>query len=188
MSLFGRSRVRERILLEFFTKPGTSAHVREVARRVKSSAPTAGAELAELARLGVLQTQTVGRSLVYSINERSPLLGEVRALVQKTIGIEGLLTKAFEGLPGLEAAYIFGSYAAGTDAAGSDVDVLLIGRPNRVALSKKLAPVERTIGRDVSVVTKTEAQVRERRRGGDPFWRQVLGKPMVRVAGREIAF
>ena len=188
MSLFGRSRVRERILLEFFAKPGTSAHVREMARRVKASAPTAGTELAELARLGVLQTQTVGRSLVYSINERSPLLGEIRALVQKTIGIEGLLAKAFEGLGGVDAAYIFGSYAAGTDRAGSDVDLLVVGRPNRVALSEKLAPVERTIGRDVNVVTKTEAQVRERRRGGDPFWRQVLGKPMIHVAGREIAF
>ena len=188
MSLFGRSRVRERILLEFFVKPGTSAHVREMARRVKASAPTAGTELAELARLGVLQTQTVGRSLVYSINERSPLLGEIRALVQKTIGIEGLLAKAFEGLAGVDAAYIFGSYAAGTDRASSDVDLLVIGRPNRVALSEKLAPVERTIGRDVNVVTKTEAQVRERRTGGDPFWRQVLGKPMIRLAGRDIAF
>jgi len=188
MSLFGRSRVRDRILLEFFTKPGTSAHVREMARRVKASAPTVGAELAELARFGVLQTQTVGRSLVYSINERSPLLGELRALVQKTIGIEGLVAKAFEGLLGVEAAYIFGSHAAGTDTAGSDVDVLVIGRPNRAALSEKLAPVERAIGRDVNVVTKTEAQVRERRRGGDPFWRQVLGKPMIHVAGREIAY
>ena len=188
MSLFGRSRVRDRILLEFFAKPGTSAHVREMARRVKASAPTVGAELAELKRLGVLQTHTVGRSLVYSVNERSPLLGEIRALVQKTIGVEGLIAKALEGLAGFEAAYIFGSYATETDRPGSDVDLLVIGRPNRVALSERLAPIERTIGRDVNVVTKTEAQVRERRRAGDPFWRQVLGKPTVHVAGREIAF
>jgi len=188
MSLFGRSRVRDRILLEFFAKPGTTAHVREMARRVNASAPTVGDELAELARLGVLQTNTIGRSLVYSVNERSPLLGEIRALVQKTIGIEGLIAKAVEGLAGVEAAYIFGSHAAGTDTAHSDVDLLIIGRPNRVTLSEKLAPVERAIGRDVNVVTKTEAQMRERRRSGDSFWRQVLGKPLIHVAGREIAF
>ena len=188
MSLFGRSRVRDRILLEFFAKPGTSAHVREMARRSKASAPAVGAELAELERLGVLQTHTVGRSLVYSVNERSPLLGEIRALVQKTIGVQGLIAKALEGLAGLDAAYLFGSYVAGSDRPGSDVDLLVIGRPNRVALSEKLAPVERTIGRDVNVVTKTEAQVRERRRGGDTFWRQVLGKPVIHVAGREVAF
>jgi len=186
MSLFGRSRVRDRILLEFFAKPGTSVHVREMARRVKASAPTVGAELAELARLGVLQANPVGRSLVYSVNERSPLLGEISALVQKTIGVEGLIAKAVEGLPGVEAAYIFGSHAAGTDTGRSDVDLLIIGRPNRVALSEQLAPVERAIGRDVNVVTKTEAQMRERRRGGDAFWRQVLGKPMIHISGRKM--
>lgn len=188
MSLFGRSRVRDRILFEFFAKPGTSVHVREMARRVKASPPTVGVELAELARLGVLQTNAVGRSLVYSVNERSPLLGEIRGLVQKTIGVEGLIAKAMEGLSGVEAAYIFGSHAAGTETAQSDVDLLIIGRPNRVALSERLAPVERTIGRDVNVVMKTEAQVKERRRSGDAFWRQVLGKPLIHVAGREVAF
>jgi predicted nucleotidyltransferase len=188
MSLFGRSRVRDRILLEFFAKPGTTAHVREMARRVKASPPTVGSELADLARLGILQTQTIGRSLVYSIDDRSPLLPEIRGLVQKTIGVEGLIRKALEGLPGVDAAYIFGSHAAGTDTSQSDVDLLVIGRPDRVALSEQFAPVERTIGRDVNIVTKTEAQLRERRRGGDTFWRQVLGRPMIHVAGREIAF
>ncbi|SRR5712692_9155605 len=187
MSLFGRSRVRDRILLEFFAKPGTSAHVREMARRVKASAPAVGAELTELARLGVLQTQTVGRSLVYSINDRSPLLGEIRSLVQKTIGVEGLIKKAIEGLPGVDAAYVFGSHATGTDTGRSDIDLLVIGRPDRIALSEQLAPVERAIGRDVNVVAKTAAQVRGRRRSGDAFWRRVLGKPMIHLAGPEIA-
>jgi predicted nucleotidyltransferase len=125
---------------------------------------------------------------VYSVNERSPLLGEIRSLVQKTIGVEGLIRQAIEGVPGLDAAYIFGSHAAGTDKASSDIDLLVIGRPDRVAMSEQLAPVERAIGRDVNVVTATEAQLRERRRGGGTFWRQVLGKPMIHVAGREIAF
>lgn len=45
----------------------------------------------------------------------------------------------------------------------ADVDLLVIGRLDRVTLSELLAPVQRTIGRDVNVVTKTEAQLRERR-------------------------
>jgi len=188
MSLFGRSRVRDRILLEFFAKPATAAHVREMARRVEASPPTVGAELAELARLGILQAHAVGRSLVYSVNNSSPLLAEVRGLVEKTIGIEAMIRNALEDLPGIEAAYIFGSHAAGTAKAQSDVDLLLIGRPDRVALSERLAPVERAISRDVNVVTKTEEQVRERRQQGDSFWRQVLRQPLIHVYGREIAF
>src|SRR2546430_13454687 len=133
-----------------------------MARRVKASAPTVGAELAELARLGVLQANPVGRSLVYSVNERSPLLGEIRALVQKTIGVDGLIAKAVEGLPGVEAAYIFGSHAAGTHPRRSDVDLLIIARPKRVALSAPLAPVQRARGRDVNAVQNTQAQIRRR--------------------------
>src|SRR2546430_13992942 len=71
MSLFGRSRVRDRILLEFFAKPGTSVHVREMARRAKASPPIVGAEVAELARRGVLQPHPVGRLLVSHVNHRS---------------------------------------------------------------------------------------------------------------------
>jgi predicted nucleotidyltransferase len=188
MSIFGRSRIRDRILLEFFAKPGTTAHVREMARRVKASPPTVGVELAGLARLGILQTHAVGRSLVYSVNDRSPLVGEIRGLVQKTIGVEALIRNALEGLPSVDAAFIFGSHAAGTDKPQSDVDLLVIGQPDRVALSERLAPVERALGRDVNVVTKSEDQVRDRRKRDDPFWRQVLGAPMIHVIGREIAF
>lgn len=187
MSVFGRSVVRDRVLVEFFGKPGTKAHVREVARRVGASAPTVGAALTELKRLGVLQSETVGRSLVYSVNERSPLSADIRSLVQKTLGVESRIAKALEGLPGVDAAYIFGSYAAGTDRSQSDIDLLVIGRPDRIALSERLTPVERALSRDVNVVTKTEAQLRASKTA-DPFWRRVLAKPLVHVAGREVTF
>jgi len=61
-------------------------------------------------------------SLVYSVNDRSPLLAEVRGLVEKTIGIEAMIRNALEGLPGVDAAYIFGSHAAGTAKPQSDVE------------------------------------------------------------------
>ena len=188
MSIFGRSRVRDRILFEFFAKPGTSAHVREMARRVKASAPTVGAELSELARLGIIQAQKVGRSLVYTVNYRSPLVAEIRGLVQKTVGIEAMIRTALDGLPGVDSAYIYGSHAVGTDKPTSDIDLLVIGRPDRVALSERLAPVERAIGREVNVVTKSDDRAEHLRTGDERFWRQVVNKPMIHVAGREIAF
>jgi predicted nucleotidyltransferase len=187
MSLFGSSQIRDRILIEFFVKHGAETHVRELARRLRASPPTVSAELAGLRRLGVLQARYVGRSLVYSINERSPFLSELRSLVQKTIGVEGLIREAVEGLPGVVATYIFGSYAAATDTSQSDVDLLVIGRPDRVLLSDRLARVERVIGRDVNVVTKSEAQLPTRPEPSGSFWRGISGKPMVHVTGRQVS-
>jgi predicted nucleotidyltransferase len=173
-------------LVEFFRKPGTTAHVREMARRVRASPAAVGTELAGLARLGILRAETVGRSLVYAVNEKSPLVPEMRSLVQKTLGVEAEIAEAVNGLPGLESAYLFGSYASGLERAGSDIDLLVIGKPDPVALSERLAPVERTLGRDVNVVSRTMVQLRSRRK--EPFWERVLGGPLVHLAGREIAF
>ena len=187
MSVFGHSAVKDRILIEFLSRPGTKAHVREVARRIHASPPAVGAALSNLASLGILQSETVGRSLVYSVNERSTLLPDIRSLVQKTLGVEARIASALEGLPGVDSAYIFGSYAAGTDRAQSDIDLLIVGRPDRIALSERITAVERALGRDINVVAKTEAQLRARKTS-DTFWRRVLTQPLVHVAGREIAF
>ena len=183
MSIFGPSQVRERILVEFFAKPATHKHVREVARLVGASAPTVGEELARLAGLGVLRTEQVGRSLVYSVNEASALVADLKSLVQKTLGVESLIRGALAELPGADSAYIFGSHASGRETATSDVDLLVVGEPDRVALSERLARVERAIGRDVNVVTMSAEELRERAGTKPGFWAAVLAGPLVQVAG-----
>lgn len=186
MSIFGRSRIRDQILLEFFRRPGTRAHVRDMARRVGASPAAVGTELAALERLSILQSESIGRSRVYSINDKSSVLSEVRGLVQKTLGIEAQLAEALDGLEGVDSAYIFGSYASSAERPRSDIDLLVIGKPDPVTLSERLAPIERTLGRDVNVIARTEAQVHSRR--NEPFWRRVLSGPMVHLVGREVAF
>jgi predicted nucleotidyltransferase len=187
MSIFGRSGVRDRILLEFFSKLHTTGHVREIARRIGASPATVGTELAGLERLGILRSAALGRSLVYSINETSASVPEVRALVQKTLGVEALIREALTGLDGVDSAYIFGSYASGKERTQSDIDLLVIGQPDRLALSERLAPVERKLGRDVNVVSRTEDQLHARR-DADAFWRRVLSGPIVHVAGQPVTF
>lgn len=187
MSVFGRSRVRDRILLEFFRKPQTKGHVRDIARRIGAAPASVGTELSALERLGILRSESVGRSRVYSINETSTFVPEVRALVQKTLGVEALLGEALTDLAGVESAYIFGSYASGEERPQSDIDLLVIGRPDRLALSERLATVERRLSRDVNVVLRREDQLHGQR-DADPFWRRVMGGPIVHVAGRELTF
>jgi predicted nucleotidyltransferase len=187
MSIFGRSRVRDRILLEFFSKPEITGHVREIARRIGASPASVGSELAGLERLGILRSGPIGRSLVYAINETSASVPEVRALVQKMLGVEALIREALTGLDGVDSAYIFGSYASGKERKQSDIDLLVIGQPDRLALSERLAAVERKLGRDVNVVSRTDHQLRARREA-DAFWRRVLSGPMVHVAGKQVTF
>ena len=184
--LLGRSRTRRRILEEFFTRPQTVLHVRELARRTGIAPGLAQRELRLLESWGILTSETVGRARRYRLDERSPILGEVQSVFQKTVGVEQRLRRALEGLPEVEAAAIFGSYAAGRDRAGSDLDVLIVGRPDRIALSERLAPLERELGREVNTTVLRRDELDRLAREGSGFVADVLSKPLVPLVGPDL--
>lgn len=183
MPLLGTSRTRRRILEEFFTRPQTVLHVRELARRTGIAPGLAQRELRQLETWGILTSETVGRARRYQVDERSPILAELRSLFQKTVGVEQRLRRALEGLPDVEAAAIFGSYAAGRDRPGSDLDVLIVGRPDRIALSERLAPLERELGREVNTTVLRPDELARMAREGSGFVADVLGKPLIPLIG-----
>jgi len=181
--LLGTSRVRRRILWAFFAQPGLVVHVRELSRRTGIPHGLAQRELAQLERWGVLTSELVGRARRYRVDESSTVAAGVRSLFQRTAGIEGQLRAALADLPGVEAAAIFGSYAAGTDRPGSDVDVLIVGDPDRIALSNRLAPLEESAGREVNTVVLTPNEFERLRCEGSGFVTSVLDRPLVHLVG-----
>jgi len=183
--ILGTSRTRRRILEEFFTRPQTVLHVRELARRTGIAPGLAQRELRQLQSWGILTSETVGRARRYRLDEESPIMAEVRSVFQKTIGIEHRLRRALEGLPDLEAAAIFGSYAAGRDRPGSDLDLLIVGHPDRVALSERLAPLERELGREVNTTVLRREELDRLAREGSGFVADVLSKPLVPLLGAD---
>jgi predicted nucleotidyltransferase len=185
MQPFGRSRVRERLLMQFFNHPGLAVHVRELARRVGASPPAVSKELIALERSGVLTSHRVGRSLEYRIND-GPVTDAVRTLFQRTVGVEALLREAVVDLPGVEAAFIHGSYAGGQERSGSDVDVIVVGDPDRIELAERLAGVERQIGRPVSMLLVQRSQLSARLAKPDGFWRSVIDSPRIQLVGSKL--
>lgn len=181
--LLGTSRVRRRILQAFFTEPGLVVHVRELSRRTGIPHGLAQRELRQLETWGILISETVGRARRYRFDERSAVAREVRTLFQRTVGVDAMLRAALEGLPGVEAAAIFGSHAAGTDRAGSDLDVLIVGAPDRAALSDRLADLEQETGREVNTVVLTQAELRRQHERGGGFVRGLLDGPLIPLVG-----
>jgi len=182
--VFGRSSLRKEILLYFFSRPGARGHVREIARGVGRAASAVGRELDRLERAGVLRSAIQGRNRTYEIDTDSPNANEIRALVQRTIGIEGTLRRALGGLAGIDAAWIFGSYAARTDRPTSDLDVLIVGSPNSDLLRRALGSVERQLRREVNLVELTRTEFGRLRRKNEPFIRDVLSGPLIFLAGK----
>ncbi len=183
IGLFGHSDVRRLILRYFFARPGTVAHVRELARWLGYSPTIVGRELARLEAGGVLTSERIGRARRYRIDERSPIAGEIRSLVQKTIGVEARLARALDGLPGVEEAFIYGSYARGDERATSDLDLLVIGRVDLARLSERISEAEQDLGRDINATAYERSEFDRLVASGDVFVSTVLNGPRIPLTG-----
>ena len=142
-------------------------------------------ELKKLAEAGLVRSERVGNLRRFQANAESPVYGELVALTRKTLGVEPLLREALEPLaPKLDAAFIYGSVAKGTDTAKSDVDVMLVGK--NLLLSKVmelLVPLEAQLGRKINPTCLTPAEFKRRRAERDSFVNRILAQPTLPLMG-----
>ncbi len=185
IALFGESVVRREILRTYFARPGIVRHVRELARELGWSATIVGQELDRLQRTGILTSERIGRARRYRVDDQSPIASEIRSLVQKTIGIEARIREAIADLPGVEDAFLYGSYARGDDRATSDLDLFVIGPVDQERLSERLTEAERDLGRDVNVASYERGELKRLRTAGDLFIERVFEGPRVPLVGGE---
>jgi len=182
--LFGTSRVRREILARLFSNPGMTRHAGQLARELGRAPQAVGRELGRLEDAGILVSERIGRARRYRVDERSPIAAELRALVQKTVGVERQLGEVLQDLPGVEEAFIYGSYAAGTDRPTSDVDVMVIGSVDPAEMARRVGDVERVLDRDVNVHVYTRDEARSLLEAGDRFLRAVIDGPRVNLVQR----
>ena len=172
-SILGRSVIRQRLLAQLIDTPRDRYHLRELSRRAHTSAGTAARELGRLAADGVVVSEIEGRQRYFRVNTASPLYEPLRDLVRRTIGAPAVLRRHLDGVAGVERALIFGSYADGRLRADSDIDLLVIGTPDRDALTDALEAAGQELGRDVNEVVMTMSEFDDPRRRQDGFMQSV---------------
>jgi len=180
--LFGRSAIRRAILAMLLDAPDRRLHLRAVARAVGTSAGTAARELGRLEDAGIIRRTREGNQVYFQARLDQPKFGELRELVRETIGAPIVVRRRLAGLVGVERAVIFGSYSRGTVDADSDVDVLIIGNPDRDALTERLELAGLEIGRPVNEVVMTSSELEERRARGDLFIESIDSGPVIDVS------
>ena len=182
-ALLGRSFIRQRILAILIDAPEQRFHLREIARRARTSAGTASRELGRLRDASLVVSEREGNQLYFRIDADSPLYAPVRDLVRRTIGAPDVLREHLGTVPGVERAVIFGSYADGRLQADSDIDVLVVGEPDRDALTVGLEEAAHELGRDVNEVVMTRGELEARRSRGDGFVASIDAAPVIAVIG-----
>jgi predicted nucleotidyltransferase len=168
-----RSKARRRLLAYFFTNPHARLHVRDLAARLDLDPSNLSKELKRLERVGLFQSEVSGRQKYFQLNQRYPLLPEVRGIVLKTIGAAPSIAQALKKIAGIREACLYGSFARGLQDAASDIDLLIIGAPREQLLAQAVRKLERRLGREINYTVLTPKEFESRRARKDAFLESV---------------
>jgi DNA-binding transcriptional ArsR family regulator len=182
-------RTRSAVLGALLLHPEDSLHVRELARVTGASAGSLHRELRTLADAGLLVRQEVGRQVHYRANEASPVFAELAGLLRKTAGLADVLRDALEPLSDkITMAFVYGSIAAGTERATSDIDVMVIGNVGFGDVARALAPAQSILRRELNPTVLTGRDFAQRWSAGDGFARSVAKGSRLWLIGGEDDF
>lgn len=181
------SKTQRRVLRLLFVNPDRSYFANELVRLAQSGIGAVHRELAALEAAGLVSVKRVGNQKHYQANRASPIFEELRGIALKTFGVAEVLREALAPLAKkIEAAFIYGSIAKGSDTAASDIDLMVISDELEYADLFKLATeAERLLGRKLNPTVVTPAAVRRKTSSGDDFMTRVLEQPKIFVLGSE---
>ena len=179
-----RSKARRALLAYYFTNPRARLHLRDLAGRLGIDPSNLSKELGRLEREGLFLSEVSGRQKYFQLNREYPLFSEVRSIVAKTIGAVPLLAQSLTKIEGIEEAYLYGSFARNQQDTASDIDVLLIGKPESDALAEALQKLERRLGREINSTVLTRKELESRRARKDAFLENVWHNRRVALVGK----
>lgn len=178
------STYRRKVLGLLLLRPDVSLHVREISRLTGVPAGSLHRELRALTDAGLLQSEPAGNQVRYRANRTCPIFSELTEIFRKTAGLVDLLRDALAPLASrIEAAFVFGSMAIGTEGANSDVDVFVLGNVGFTDVVAALSPLRKRLGREINPVVTTPADFAAQRASRDRFVTRVMDEPKLFVIG-----
>lgn len=170
------TKAQQKVLALLFGQADRSFYLNEVVRHAAMGRGVISRELSKLCDAGLLVVTKKGNQNHYQANAASPIFNELKQIIQKTMGVTGVLQQGLADLlPNLEYAFIYGSIAKGEDHAGSDVDVMLVGENlNYSEIMQLLDPVEMQLQRAVNPTLYSPAEFTERLAQGQNFLTKVM--------------
>lgn len=123
---FVGSAARARVLAHFVVHPDRREHGRALERHTGLGKRSLQAELGRLEAMRLVRRESDGRRVVYVRDSTNPQWRAIDSLVGAYAPAD-VLRDVLRDVPGVEAAFIFGSLARGDARPDSDIDLLVYG-------------------------------------------------------------
>lgn len=169
-----------RVVTHFVLHPDSTLHFRALQRVTGLSSRSLQHELARLEQLGILRREREGRVVRYRAVCEHPRWRVLRELVREFAEPVEVLRVALAQVPGVDAAFIYGSYARKNDVhPASDIDVFVVGEAldesdTRLALAEEMLEASGLLGREVNVTRYIPKRLDRQGASGARFIRSVL--------------
>lgn len=178
-----RSERQLRIVATLFTGADRPLTIAELADTAGVTPVTASREVSRLAEHGLVVTETQGRNVLVAANWSLPWAHELQSILIQTVGVLGRLTSALSNLNQIEAAYIYGSWAARYRGEPGppprDIDVLVIGNVALRTVRNACKPVEDELRIELNPVVVTADRWKAKK--PEPFIAQLREHPLVEI-------
>ncbi len=178
-----RSELRRRLLTFFYVNRKARVYVRQLALALGADSTNVSRELKRLEKEGLLRSETEGRQVYYSLNGGYPYLKPLFALLKGSIGVEPALKDALRFVPGVDSAWLVGSFAKGEADAASDIDLLIVGEPDHALLAQEVRKAEKGLRREINYTVLTPRELRRRLKAGDPYIADVWNGKRIELIG-----
>lgn len=180
-----KSKVRKALFKLYFTNPDSEFYLRELERTLSIPVSMVRKELLRLESEGVFLSHKKGNLTYYQVNKTYPLFGELKSIVFKTIGVQGLLEEALRKIKGAEIAFMYGSYAKGSEKADSDIDLCVIGKINEDVLVRRINELEKLLKREINYTIYTKKEFAGKKHKKDPFISDLIQNAKIMLIGEK---
>lgn len=140
--------------------------------------------LQRLREAGLIEEYQQGNMVYYKLEKNQPILTDLKNMLYKTILIVEPFKKAFEKFTKqINIAFIYGSFANGTEIAESDIDLFVIGGIGLKKLSSLLSPIAKQLQREINPVVYIKAEFIKKVKIKDHFVTSVMRSQKLWLVG-----
>lgn len=178
-----RSSQQAELLALLLGDPDLELSLTDLSTRLGIPYPSAHREVDRAEAAGLLSSRKIGNTRLVRANAASPYFAGLAEVLTRAFGVPAVLAAALRPVKGIAEAYVYGSWTArflgheGSRPVG-DIDVLVLGEPDRDHLYAQIDQAATRLGRPVQVTIRASDWLAA---GEGSFHDMIVQRPMLPI-------
>jgi len=179
-------KTRREVLAATLLHPERWWFLADLARHIGVPPSSLQREMDSLVQVGVLLRRQEGKQVYFKPDPDCPILGELQAIMTKTVGLVDVLRDALTPFEkSIKVVFVYGSVARAEEFSESDVDLMIVGDASLAELSPALQKAEERLARQINPILFSPHEFAGKLKQGHHFLTTVLRDDRLFVLGSE---